>query len=288
MLSSMTGFARSESDGPWGALAWELRSVNHRYLEISLRLPEPLRAIEPAVREQLQHALTRGKVDAVLRYEPVGGRAQGLRLNEPLIQAVIDASIHIEGLMMNSARANAMDILRWPGVVEPGETGMQDVAGPAMALLIQAIAELKAVRDREGDGITTFLRERALSAREEVARARERRPEVLRMQKEKLLARIADLGVEADEARVAQELAHAAQRLDVEEELARLESHIDTLVETLDASGSAGRRLDVLLQEMNREANTLASKSGDLITTQAAMALKVLIEQMREQVQNVE
>lgn len=288
MLSSMTGFARSESDGPWGALAWELRSVNHRYLEISLRLPEPLRAIEPAVREQLQHTLTRGKVDAVLRYEPVGGRAQGLRLNEPLIQAVIDASIHIEGLMMNSARANAMDILRWPGVVEPGEAGMQDVAGPAMALLIQAIAELKAVRDREGDGITTFLRERALSAREEVARARERRPEVLRMQKEKLLARIADLGVEADEARVAQELAHAAQRLDVEEELARLESHIDTLFETLDASGSVGRRLDFLMQEMNREANTLASKSGDLITTQAAMALKVLIEQMREQVQNVE
>lgn len=288
MLSSMTGFARSEADGPYGSLAWELRSVNHRYLEISLRLPESLRAIESAVRETLQYALTRGKVDVLLRYEAAGARTPALRINEPLARAVIDACEHLDAMMMNPAWMSAMEVLRWPGVVESGEANMQDVAGPALELLKQAVAQLKAVRDREGARIAEFIRERVDTARTESARARTRRPEVLKAQREKLLARIGELGIEADETRLAQELAHAAQRLDVDEELDRLDAHFEALLEALDASGPVGRRLDFLLQEMNREANTLASKSGDLVTTQAAMALKVLIEQMREQAQNVE
>lgn len=288
MLSSMTGFARCETEGAYGSLVWELRSVNHRYLEISLRLPEALRPIESAVRETLQRALTRGKVDAALRYEPADAHTPVLRLNEPLARAVIDACMQVDEMMMNPARMSAMEVLRWPGVVRSEETDMPDIADAALDLLKRTVAQLKANRDREGMRTADFIRERVAAARAESARARARRPEVLKGQREKLLTRIAELGIEADAARLAQELVHAAQRLDVDEELDRLDAHFDALLEALDTGGPAGRRLDFLMQEMNREANTLASKSGDLETTQAAMTLKVLIEQMREQVQNIE
>ena len=288
MLRSMTAFARREAQGDWGTLVWEIRSVNHRYLEPGLRLPEEFRALENAVRERLQARLGRGKIECGLRYQPGSGAVSTVDVNMALAQAVIEACERIEKEMSNAQRQSAIDILRWPGVAREAERDLAPVHEAALGLLEQALDELVESREREGARLQAIIEERAAAIGGIVAEVRARRVEVMQGVRDKLLARIQDLGVQADPGRLEQELAIIAQRLDVDEELDRLDSHLKELAATLARDEPVGRRLDFLMQEFNREANTLGAKANDTRTTRAAVELKVLIEQMREQVQNIE
>jgi uncharacterized protein (TIGR00255 family) len=288
MIHSMTGFARRETESPQGALAWELKSVNHRYLEVSLRLPEAFRALENAARERIQARLGRGKVEVSLRHQPPAGDEAGLEVNEPLARRLIEVCGQVEHWVMNPARITALEILRWPGVVREPAPDLEALHGQAMGLLEEALEDLLATRGREGGRLREAIETRCRSVAELVAQVRERRPLVIEALREKWRARIADLGVELDPGRLEQELALQAQRLDVDEELDRLDGHLKEVALILERDEPVGRRLDFLMQEFNREANTLGSKSNDMETTRAAVELKVLIEQMREQVQNVE
>lgn len=288
MIRSMTAFARREATGEWGALVWELRSVNHRYLETAVRLPEELRALEPPIRERAQAALGRGKLDATLRYQPAETDIDEIIVNETLVKALLEACARIESHIRNPARMAGMDMLRWPGAIRQPEQDLAKLGSAALIAFDQALAELVTVREREGQKLKELLLKRREAMLELVAKVRARRPQVLDALREKVTSRINQLQAEPDSNRLEQELVYLAQKLDVDEELDRLDSHLEELPHILARDEPAGRRLDFLLQEFNREANTLGSKSGDVETTQAAMALKVLIEQMREQVQNVE
>lgn len=288
MIRSMTAFARRERQEEWGLLVWELRSVNHRYLEVSLRLPEELRAQENLFRERVQARLGRGKVECSLRFQPGVGAGGAVQVNEALARSLIEACERVEKLMTNAARLSAMDVLRWPGVSMETKPDLEPVQGAAMALLEEALNELVATREREGARLKEAIEQRLQAVAGLVRQVRERRPEVLAAIREKLLTRIQTLGLEPDSGRLEQELAIVAQRLDVEEELDRLQTHLQETADVLRRDEPVGRRLDFLMQEFNREANTLSSKANDAQTTQAAVELKVLIEQMREQVQNIE
>lgn len=288
MIRSMTAFARRERQEEWGVLVWELRSVNHRYLEVSLRLPEELRAQENLFRERVRARLGRGKVECSLRFQPGAGAAGSVQVNEALARSLIEACERVEKLMSNAARLSAMDVLRWPGVSVETKPDLEPVQGAAMALLEEALNDLVATREREGARLKEAIEQRLKAVAGLVSEVRARRPQVLAAIREKLLTRIKALDLEPDGARLEQELAVIAQRLDVEEELDRLQTHLQEAADVLRRDEPVGRRLDFLMQEFNREANTLASKANDAQTTQAAVELKVLIEQMREQVQNIE
>lgn len=290
MLRSMTAFARVEQDHAFGRLAWELRSVNHRYLDVAPRLPEELRSLEPAVRERVAARLGRGKVEAVLRLQLRPEAGAGLPLDLAAAQAVIEALGKLAALLPAAAAVNPMDVLRWPGVVPEAERDFTPVAQAALALLERALEELVAARSREGARLAAVLEQRRAELAALVEAVAQRRPEVLARIRARLETRLAELAVEVDRDRLAQELVYYAQRLDVDEELDRLRSHLAELARLLALEGDepVGRRLDFLIQELNREANTLAAKANDAQTTQAAVDMKVLIEQLREQAQNVE
>lgn len=288
MIRSMTAFARREVQDDGGALIWELRSVNHRFLDITLRLPEEFRAQEGALREKTQKALGRGKLDCTLSYHPAREEGEGVVVNDALAASVIAACKRIAAQMEEARAPSAMDVLQWPGVAQAFKPDLQALMGLAGTLFGEALSELIETREREGARLKAAIEQRCEGIREVVAAVRERRPQVLQGLREKLLARIADIDVAADNHRLEQELAIIAQRLDVDEELDRLDTHLEEIARVLQANEPVGRRLDFLMQELNREANTLASKANDAQTTKAAVDLKVLIEQMREQVQNVE
>ncbi|MEJ2631565.1 MAG: YicC family protein [Acidihalobacter sp.] len=288
MVQSMTAFARRETQGDWGTLICELRSVNHRYLDISFRMPEELRATEGAVRERLQAKLGRGKVECALRYQAPSTASVGVEVDHAQVQALLEACEQVEGLMGASTQFNALDVLRWPGVVREASRDLAPLQKAATALVGETLKDFAAARQAEGERLTVLIRQRAEVVTEQVLRVRARRQDLVAGLRDKYRARLADLGVEADPGRLEQELAIAAQRLDVDEELDRLDSHLAELASVLGRDEPIGRRLDFLMQEFNREANTLGSKSSDIETTQAAMELKVLIEQMREQIQNIE
>jgi uncharacterized protein (TIGR00255 family) len=292
MIRSMTAFGRRQATGDWGTLTWELRSVNHRYLETVVRMPEDLRGLETAVRERVARRLRRGKVECGLRYQPPAAGAQAIRLDAERVRTLIAAAEQVAGLVDKPGKIDPIDVLRWPGVVEESEREIDPIQKEALALLDATLEDLIKTREDEGARIRSLIVERCESITAIVARVRERRPQLLAELREKYLERIrerlSDLGAEADQGRLEQELAIAAQRLDVDEELDRLASHVAEINQVLSRSEPVGRRLDFLMQELNREANTLGSKSADLETTQHAVELKVLIEQMREQVQNVE
>ncbi len=287
MIRSMTAFSRREVSAPWGELVLELRSVNHRFLDLSLRLPEELRAAEPALRERLGARLARGKVDLTVRFAPAAGAA-GLEVDKDLAQRIAKASREVDLLLYNPAPVNSMDVLRWPGVLKPPRLDHEVLRDQALALLDEALDELVAMREREGAKLAEVVEARCQAIEQVVARVRERLPQVLAAWREKLAQRMRELGVEADPGRLEQELALTAQKADVDEELDRLGVHLAEVRRTLARGGSAGRRLDFLVQELNREANTLGSKSIDAEVSQAAVELKVLLEQIREQVQNIE
>ena len=288
MLRSMTAFARREQPSAWGAIIWELRSVNHRYLETTLRLPEALRGLETAARERIGAALSRGKVEGTLKLQAAGAAAAAITLNFPLVERLLDVAAELEHQMGPGTGLRLIDVLRWPGVVNEPEPDLDEISAIILGALDAALTELIATREREGQRTAELLLQRCEAMRIQVGQARARRPEVLARWRDKLLSRLADLPVEADPGRLEQELALIAQRLDVDEELDRLDTHLSEIQAVFQRPEPVGRRLDFLMQELNREANTLSAKSADAETTRAAVELKVLIEQMREQIQNIE
>jgi len=288
MIHSMTAFARCERQGEWGTAAWELRSVNHRYLEAGVRMPESVRDLEGVVRERLRTALKRGKVEAGLRLQTGEAAASGVSLDVELARQVVHASREVDSLLYNPAPVSSMDVLRWPGVIRTEQADPEALKAALLELLDEAIAELLEARAREGAQLRGFIEERLAAVGAEVERVRTRVPEVLAAQRERLLARLEEVRAELDPARLEQEMVLLAQKIDVTEEMDRLGAHVKEVGRVLKQGGAVGRRLDFLMQELNREANTLGSKSQDAETTRSSVELKVLIEQMREQVQNIE
>ena len=288
MVYSMTAFARSEQSTRQGSLVWELRSVNHRYLEASLRLPEAFRELEGPLRERLRKQLARGKLECTLRFNPTSDSNQQLSLNQPLISQLLEAAGQISSQLTNPAPINPLELLAWPGVLAGGEAQQSDLVKQADQLFNEALEQLKQSRAREGAELGGLIEERLRSMEERVATLREMMPELLAAHRQKLIDRFHEAKLELDSTRVEQELVILAQKIDVAEELDRLTTHINETRNVLNSKGAIGRRLDFLMQEFNREANTLGSKAIDVRSTQAAVDLKVYIEQMREQVQNIE
>src|SRR5882724_11066141 len=288
MIASMTGFARREATGPWGTLVCELRSVNHRFLECSFRLPDEVRATEPELRQVATRELRRGKVDCSVSFRATHGAELALDVDRPALERVLTQVRELAAALPGNHTVNLMDVLRWPGVVREDNTGSDEVVAAARSLFATTVADLVAARGREGERLRELIEQRCTSLEGFVAQVRTRLPEVQARVRERLNERVADLKAQVDQDRLEQEIALLLQRLDVDEELDRLTGHIVEIRRIIAASEPAGRRLDFLMQELNREANTLSSKSQDLETTRAAVEMKVTIEQMREQVQNIE
>lgn len=288
MIRSMTGFARRERQGPWGTLVCEVRTVNHRYLETSLRLPEELKALDNDVRQVIASALRRGKVDANLYLKSAAGTQRSLELDGQLLDQLVARVEQVSGRLKDPAPISPIDLLRWPGVVREAEVDVKPVLEAALQLVQESLSELNETRLREGQRIRELLLARCLTMRMQVQAVRARLPEVSRRMRDRIVERIAQLGTTSDPERLEQELVLYAHKMDVDEELDRLGAHLDEVTSVLGSAEPAGRRLDFLMQELNREANTLSSKSQDSETTRAAVDMKVMIEQMREQVQNVE
>ncbi|MGG5871433.1 YicC family protein [Pseudomonas peli] len=287
MIHSMTAFARAEQAGANGTLSWELRSVNHRYLEPHLRLPESFRDLEGAVREALRNGLSRGKVECTLRFSD-DNAGKALQVDLERAAQLIAAAESVAGLIKQPAALNPLEVLGWPGVLVADAADPQALNQSALSLFTEALTELKNGREREGSELAKLLNERLDSILEQVVALRELVPQMLAGQRQKILDRCAEMQAELDPQRLEQELVILAQKSDVAEELDRLSTHVSEVRRVLKTGGQAGRRLDFLMQELNREANTLGSKAFDTRSTQAAVNLKVLIEQMREQVQNIE
>ncbi|VAX08340.1 Protein YicC [hydrothermal vent metagenome] len=288
MTHSMTAFSRTESRDDLGELVWELRSVNHRYLELFVRLPEELRALEPQVRERINKRLGRGKVDCSLRFKPAQGATARIKVNEDLVGQVMEATDQVGQLLHEAVPPSIMDIINWPGVLEMEAQDFTPIQAQASALLDQAIDSLIETRQREGTRLAELIQQRCTAMRKHIERVKELIPLVLDDVKERLRIRLNEISGELDPARLEQEMVILAQRLDVDEEMDRLCTHLDEVERVLQQGKPVGRRLDFLMQELNREANTLTSKSTNAEITQIAVDLKVLIEQMREQVQNIE
>jgi uncharacterized protein (TIGR00255 family) len=288
MIRSMTGYARVETQGPWGRLSWELRSVNHRYLDLALRLPEELRGIEGDARQLLGGKLSRGKVEGSLRLSREGAQAAPIAVDETQLKQLQHAVDAVRRALGATAPPDPVRVLSWPGVVKTESADLAPVQGAALQLLGRALTDFTQTREREGERMQQYLLERCAVIESHVAEVQARLPEVRTQWADKLRARCRELGVEVEAARLEQEIVLAAQRLDVDEELSRLAVHLVEVRKTLSREDAVGRRLDFLMQELNREANTLSSKSQDAETTRHAVEIKVVIEQMREQVQNVE
>jgi uncharacterized protein (TIGR00255 family) len=292
MIRSMTAFASAEVDTPWGALSFELRSVNHRYLELNPRLPEELRALEPALRERVAAKLTRGKIDLNLRFRPIDAGAADIRLNDAVLEKLQRTAVML-GSRFPQLATDFSSLLQWPGLLVREELDQEGLRQAALDLLDRALEDMLATRQREGERLGVFLRERLDAIARIVADVRQWLPDIRSALRARLATRLAEIKPAAGHAqlepgRLEQELVLQLSRMDVDEELDRLSAHVAETQRVLALAEAVGRRLDFLLQEFNREANTLGSKSVDQRTTQAAVELKVLIEQIREQVQNIE
>ncbi|QFT56965.1 YicC/YloC family endoribonuclease [Microbulbifer sp. THAF38] len=286
-VRSMTAFGRAEAAYATGNAIWELRSVNHRYLEPHFRLPEVARPLEAQLRDILRKNLSRGKVELTLTVKPNNVETSGLEINQPLAQALIQAAKQVTG-GVEAQPLNPLQILQWPGVISEPEADTEQQSATILQAFREALEQLRANREREGAELAKFIEARLKSIEEQVTLVREQLPQILEAQREKLRSRLEELSVELDKERLEQEIVLLAQKADVDEELDRLNAHTVETRRVLAGGGAIGRRLDFLMQEFNREANTLSSKSVVTDTTQAAVELKVLIEQMREQVQNIE
>jgi uncharacterized protein (TIGR00255 family) len=288
MIRSMTGYARAEQQGPWGRLSWELRSVNHRYLDLQIKLPDEFRVLESELRVLAGAKMGRGKVEAGLRFNREAAVTAAPEPDRNRLRELRGALNVVAEELGPLGQPEPMRVLAWPGVVRQETAEVAPPLAEATALFHKALADFADTRAREGERTAAFLRERLEALAALVERVRARGPQVRDAWLERLRARIADLGVEVEPARLAQEVALAAQRADVDEEMSRLVSHITEVRDTLARDEAIGRRLDFLMQELNREANTLSSKSQDAEMTRCAVEMKVIIEQMREQVQNIE
>jgi uncharacterized protein (TIGR00255 family) len=287
MIASMTGFARRELNGTFGTLTCELRSVNHRYLEPGFRLPEELRPLESELRQQLSKNLKRGKVDCTVHLRSAQAAERELKIDAAALARVAAAVGEISRAVPGST-VDAVEVLRWPGVVEMAAQDSEVLLGAGRTLFQQTLDDLGAMRLREGKRLFELLEQRCAGLATLVAQVRARLPEIQARVRTRLHERVAELLATVDRDRVEQEIVLQLQRLDVAEELDRLTGHIEETRRVMGGGEAAGRRLDFLMQELNREANTLASKSQDLDTTRLTVDMKVLIEQMREQVQNIE
>ena len=288
MLHSMTGFARESVETDLGTLTWEIRAVNHRYLDVQFKLPEDLRPKEQAFRQQASAVLGRGKVECGLHFRRAVDQQTEMQIDTDLVELLGHRISEMSSKLPATAAINPIEILRWPGVMKQPEIDSEPLFDEASALLETALQAMNGMRQSEGLRIEDMLESRCADI-EGIARSvRKRMPEVLAASRTKQQERIEKLDVEADPARLEVELALIAQKIDVDEELDRLESHLVEIRDAIAGEKAVGRRLDFLMQELNREANTLGSKSVDTETTKAAVDLKVLIEQMREQIQNVE
>ena len=287
MIQSMTGYARYEQKADWGTAVWEIRSVNQRYLETYFRLPETFRSLENSLREQFRKKLQRGKVECKLSLQVDEAQQSALSINEDLAKSVI-ASAKWVSQHSAAGQLNPIDVLKWPGVVAAQDQDMDELQKDVLAALEKTTNDFIENRKSEGAAIDKMLQERLDGVTRQVAFVRERMPEVMAWQRERLLTRFEEAKVELDPQRVEQEMVMLAQKTDVAEELDRLDAHVEEARKILKKGGPCGRRLDFMMQEFNREANTLASKSINSDITAAAVELKVLIEQMREQIQNIE
>ncbi len=285
----MTGFARQEITGGFGTLVCEIRSVNHRFLDVSLRLPDTCRGLESELRAAVAAQLRRGKVDCSIQQRIAADAGSApLQTDEALLQQLLEQVARLGKHLPVPAQVNVLDLLRWPGVLREDPTLAEQLPAAVRELFTATVSELGRARQREGQRLAELILQRCVALEGMVAAIRERLPEIHARVRRRLEERLAELGAQLNQERIEQELVLLLQRLDVAEELDRLVGHIAEARRTLTAPEAAGRRLDFLLQEFNREANTLSSKSQDLETTRAAVEMKVLIEQMREQVQNIE
>ncbi len=288
MIYSMTGYATAAKEFAHGALSVELRSVNHRYLDIQFRLPEDLRSIEPALRELLTAKLNRGKIECRVSFSAAAGTDRTPDLDEALLQQVIALNTRVRTAFPAGESLSVSDILRWPGMLGADTLPAEELKTACSALLLTVLDEFTAARSREGEKLKEMLLERAATMEKRVAEIAPRMPGIVAAFREKLAARLREAMAGEDDERVRQEITLFANKIDVDEELTRLTAHIGELRRILAKGGAVGKRLDFLMQELNREANTLGSKSVDITATQIAMDLKLLIEQMREQIQNIE
>lgn len=288
MAKSMTAFARQELVKDWGTMTLELRSVNSRYLDVSMRMPEEFRNLEHKIREQLSAKLARGKVDVGLKFNRAETVAGEIEINKELVEQISHASREIDHILYNADSVSSLDILRWPGVIKTAELDSEELHKALFELLDITLNDMLEGREREGEKLVKLIQDRCQSISDVIAQVKKRLPEIMQIWREKLLTRIKEASVEVDENRLEQELVMLAQKTDVDEELDRLTTHVSEVERVLKDKKPIGRRLDFLMQELNREANTLGSKSIDTETTKASVDLKVFIEQMREQIQNIE
>jgi uncharacterized protein (TIGR00255 family) len=288
MIQSMTAFARESTTTRQGVLTVELRSVNHRYLDCSFKLPDILRPLEPRLREQAGNVLARGKLDCMIRLQAHPAQAGELQIDAARLNALLAASRMIQDRLEAPAPISPLEVLQFPGIYSAQEESEEQLQTESLSLFSRALQSMQQNRRREGEKLATLVLDRLALVASEVKATRAVLPVLMQQQRDRITARIADLGVEVDQGRLEQELVYMTQRADVDEELDRLEAHIGEVRLTLEKGGPCGRRLDFLMQELNREANTLSSKSQSAATTQNAVELKVLIEQMREQIQNIE
>lgn len=288
MIQSMTAFSRTQAQGKWGSAVCELRSINHRYLELSIRLPDTLHELEAMMRERIRQHVRRGKIECNLRFLSGDHSGSSIIINQHLVQELCKANEQVAQMLPNAAPVQTMEILHWPGVLQIAEVDLEVVEDKILDLLEKGLAELVLARQREGDGLKQLFLQRLEEMKTELAKVRHRMPEILQQQRVRFMAKFSDAKLEYDAGRLEQEMVIVAQKVDVAEELERLDSHISEVRRVLKQGGVVGRRLDFLMQELNREANTLGAKSIDVDTTRASVELKVLIEQIREQVQNVE
>ncbi len=287
MIYSMTAFARLEVKKDWGDAVWEIRSVNQRYLENFFRLPEQFRGLENTLREKLRQSLTRGKIECSLRIETKKQTNAELNLNKELANQVIQSLQWIK-TQAGEGEINLTDVLRYPGVVEAQEQDLDAISQDLLTAFDDLLTDFIAMRGREGEKLNDIIQQRLDAIAVEADKVRSQMPTVLQWQRERLLQRFEDAQINLDQQRVEQEMILLAQRVDVAEELDRLQMHVKETTNILKKGGAVGRKLDFMMQELNRESNTLASKSINADITASAVELKVLIEQMREQIQNLE
>jgi uncharacterized protein (TIGR00255 family) len=288
MIHSMTSFARESATTEQGVLTVELRSVNHRYLDCSFKLLDALRPLEPRLREKAGKALARGKLDCMIRLQAHPARSGELHVNRQQLDKLLAATALVNDKLDSAGALSALEVLQFPGICSAPELSEEALQKDALALFDKALDNLAQNRSREGDKLSTLVLDRLAQVEKEVIATREIMPQLMQQQRERISNRIAELDIEVDHNRLEQELVYLAQKADVDEELDRLEAHVGEVRHTLEKGGPCGRRLDFLMQELNREANTLSSKSISSTTTRNAVELKVLIEQMREQIQNIQ
>jgi uncharacterized protein (TIGR00255 family) len=287
VIRSMTAFARHEQVTELGTLIWEVRSVNHRYLELALRLEESFRPLEMDIRKIFAERMARGKIEASLRYHP-SQQQNALHIDENLAQSVIDACEQLTQMAKQALPIDPLRLLQWPGVVDSEQVDLTALKQQAMDALDMTLADFISGREREGQALADMILQRCEEILQIAEAVKLRMPEILEQQRQRLLQKAAELEVTLEPERLEQEIVLIAQKSDVAEELDRLQSHVDEVKRVLQRDEPVGRRLDFLMQELNREANTLGSKSIDTDTTRYSVDLKVLIEQMREQIQNIE